>query len=1018
MDRKNATKPVDAPPRGGAWRRWPLRIAILLVLYTVLGFLVVPPIVRAVAASQLRKLLERDVKIEKVRFNPFTFVAEVDGLAITDPDGEELLAWKQVRVDFQFTSIFHGPWRVREITIIGPAVRAQINPDYSFNFSDLIEKFGSSDESDADREEPAPMPLLVIDSLEIRDGTATYADLTASTPFRLRIHPVNLRAPDFSTVPGHTNNFDLQGATDAGGQFSFAGSLLLTPPEIHGRFDLQGLNLTNFTALYQDFARFQVRDGAIALATEPHLRLSSSNRLAQIKNTRFALRDLKVGLPDATENLAELDALTVEVPSADAWQREAHVRGVLIDGVRLAVHREPNRQIELIEAAKPTETTHAAPGSAQLVFTAFTNAIALFSGNTNVGVARLDAFVLTNAAVNVLDDVPTPPVRATVSDIALTVRNVSTLPDAAPTARLSLVWQTNGPLAVELTAKVNPPTLEVAIDLERWDLSVADAYLADFARARLDQAELSINGRARLEVPDGAEPSGGFEGEVHLANLKTLHHTNDAGLLGWDALSVRGIKANLHPLGATIDQIEVVSPILWGILHPNGTVNLLTAANITNSVVTAGASTNGTPASDNAPPADASPAAPAAAASPPTLPPVYIATLLLTNGVLHLADEMSEPHARITVNPLNVVLRHLSTTNLQSGDFEISGKFEPAGTFKIDGAVRPLDGPEPTWVTLITQWIDLAPTSPYVQRFLGFELDRGAVSTDLRYTVTQRQLQGTNNVVLDQFTLGRQVESPDAFKLPIKLGLKILQDREGRINLTVPVEGSLDDPQFNLGQVISGAFANLFTKVLISPFSILGGLVGGGDQEELDRVEFEPGESNLDARRLAQVGKIEKILHERPALALELLGTADPDRDGEAIRQARLAAMTPTTPAPQPETQPAAPGESVQSGEPAYTDAAPPDDDDYARNLERRFLEAWKATMDAAALEAKEDQAETTPAPVIEITQDDLRQLAQQRAEAVRAAILESGRIQADRVTIQELAGPPPRGIEVRLSLQ
>jgi hypothetical protein len=906
----------------------------------------------------------------------------------------------------------------------GPIERHQRNPDYSFNFSDLIEKFGSSDESDADPEEPAPMPLLVIDSLEIRDAAATYADLTASTPFRLRIHPVNLRAPDFSTVPGHTNTFDLQGATDAGGQFSFAGSLLLTPPEIHGRFDLQGLNLTNFAALYQDFARFQVRDGAIALATEPHLRLSSSNRLAQIKNTRFALRDLKVGLPDATENLAELDALTVEVPSADAWQREAHVRDVLVDGVRLAVHREPNRQIELIEAAKPTETTHAAPGSAQLVFTAFTNAIALFSGNTNVGVARLDTFVLTNAAVHVLDDVPTPPVHATVSDIALTVRNVSTLPDAAPTARLSLLWQTNGPLAVELTAKVNPPTLEVAIDLERWDLSVADAYLADFARARLDQAELSIHGRARLEVPAGAEPSGGFEGEVHLANLNTRHHTNDAGLLGWDALSVRGIKANLHPLGATIDQIEVVSPQLWGILHPDGTVNLLTAGNITNAMVTPSASAAGTPPPDSAPAPDAPPTTPAepAGTTPPSLPPVYIATVLLTNGILHLADEMSEPDARITINPLNVLLRHLSTTNLQSGDFQISGKFEPAGTFKIDGAVRPLDGPEPTWVELTTQGIDLAPTGPYVQRFLGFELARGAVSTDLRYTVTQRRLQGTNNVVLDQFTLGRQVESPDAFKLPIKLGLKILQDREGRINLTVPVEGSLDDPQFNLGQVISGAFANLFTKVLTSPFSILGGLVGGGDQEELDRVQFEPGESTLDTRRLDQVGKIEKILHERPALALELLGTADPDRDGEAIRQARLAALTPPQPVPQPEaqpeTQPVAPGESVQSSEPADSNAAPPDDDDYARNLERRFLDARKAAMNAAALEAKEGQAETAPAPVIEITEDDLRQLAQQRAEAVRTVILESGRIQADRVTIQELAGPPPRGTEVRLSLQ
>ena len=705
---------TNPPAQRRHWRRWILRIGIALLVYTVLGFLVIPLIVRSIAVSQLRKLLDREVVIEKVRLNPYSFAAEVDGFSVKDPDGEPLLAWQHVRVDFQFTSIFHGPWRIREISVVQPAIRAQINPDYTYNFSDLIEKFSQPSEPEGSSNEPGALPAVVIDHFEIRDAGATYADLTTPTPFRLRVHPVNLRATAFSTAPGHTNAFELRGATDASGPFSFTGSFLLTPPEVLGQFNLDGLNLTNFAALYQDFVLFRIHDGSIALSTEAHIRHSSSNRLAQATNTRFTLQSLKVGLRDATGNLAELDQLSVLAPSAEAWEREAHVREVLIDGVRLEVHRRPDATFEFLDAAKPIETTNATPASARLAITAFTNVLAMFSGNTNIGSARLDSFLLTNTAIHFLDESTAEPVRATVSDITASVQNVTTLPDAAPTARISLTWQTNGTLALEAQAKTTPPTLDVAVDLENWDLAVGDAYLRDFANARLEQLALSLRSRAHLEAPHGAEPSGQLEAEIRLSGLKTTHGSNNANLLLWDNLSIRGIKANLHPVEASIDQIQLDSPQLWASLHADGTVNLLTAANVTNAVVAPSSSPDDTTPPDTSPSfPDSSPTPPAEpGASTAGLPPVYIASLVLTNAALHLSDQWTEPNARITVSPLHGVLSQLSTTNLQSGDFRFAGNLEPAGSFTIEGQVRPLDGPETTRVELLSEGIDLTPTDP------------------------------------------------------------------------------------------------------------------------------------------------------------------------------------------------------------------------------------------------------------------------------------------------------------------
>ena len=51
-----------------------------MLAYTLLGFLILPPIIRAVAVKQLSKQLERDVSIEKVKLNPYTLSATIRGL--------------------------------------------------------------------------------------------------------------------------------------------------------------------------------------------------------------------------------------------------------------------------------------------------------------------------------------------------------------------------------------------------------------------------------------------------------------------------------------------------------------------------------------------------------------------------------------------------------------------------------------------------------------------------------------------------------------------------------------------------------------------------------------------------------------------------------------------------------------------------------------------------------------------------------------------------------------------------
>ena len=116
----------------------------LLLVYAVAGFLILTPIIRSVAVTQLSRQLDREVSIEQVKINPFACSTTVRGLLIKDRDGEPFISWDEVYVNFQFSSLFGHAWVFKEISTSKPFLRVQMNRDYTFNFSDLIAKFATN----------------------------------------------------------------------------------------------------------------------------------------------------------------------------------------------------------------------------------------------------------------------------------------------------------------------------------------------------------------------------------------------------------------------------------------------------------------------------------------------------------------------------------------------------------------------------------------------------------------------------------------------------------------------------------------------------------------------------------------------------------------------------------------------------------------------------------------------------------------------------------------------------------
>jgi hypothetical protein len=94
--------------------------------------------------------------------------------------------------------------------------------------------------------------------------------------------------------------------------------------------------------------------------------------------------------------------------------------------------------------------------------------------------------------------------------------------------------------------------------------------------------------------------------------------------------------------------------------------------------------------------------------------------------------------------------------------------------------------------------LELSPLSPYAIKYAGYGIERGKLSVDLAYVVQpDGQLSASNRIVLNQLAFGEKVEGSTA-NLPVKLAVALLADKNGVIDIDLPVSGSLNDPQFSL----------------------------------------------------------------------------------------------------------------------------------------------------------------------------------------------------------------------------
>jgi hypothetical protein len=706
-----------------------------------------------------------------------------------------------------------------------------------------------------------------------------------------------------------------------------------------------------------------------------------------VKDGKLSVRDLAIGELGFPDPLVTIPVADVEGIQFDLEKRSVRVDKVHTADARFEAWMDVGGGVNLQSLFTPVgsggepvvEPAPAAKGAAPQPW-----------------VVAVDQVEIRNYQAKFEDRTLANPGYLDVEKLDVTVKDVQ-IPFKKPLpVELSMTLNRTGLVSIRGQAGVEPMTADLDLLLKDIGIRPFQAYLDRFANMDVRDGAVNLTGKIRYAKEHPKGPLLRFQGNLAVDRLSISNRTDFQEVLSWKTLAINRLALDVEPTAVKIGEVVWREPVVQVVVEPDGRLNL------SNLLVSSSADEARTEEKKN----DGRKSTAKSAS-----PAVTVDQVRLVKVAATFRDLSIEPPVKTGISDFSGTIKGLSSKQIARADVDLSGKIDKAAPLKISGKINPLSEDGFTDLVITLAGLDVTPAGPYSGRYAGYGLSKGKFSLNLKYKVSQKLLEAENLVSVDQLTFGQRVESPDATSLPVPLLVALLQDRNGLIEIDLPIRGDLNDPDFKYGKVVISTLLNLLGKVAASPFSLLGKLVpDGGNGEDLQFIQFEPGSAALAADEVKKLDVLEQALDERAGLRLDIKGTADAVLDGAALRKRKLTDRL-----------------VVMKRRERGKSAGP---EELSAEEEQRFvaelfdrLQAKQASV-AGKMPEPAEQKPLTAEEIrervlaeISVSAADLESLARERAEAVRDRLLESGRLANERVFVLDAGDAEPGHEKVRTQL-
>ena len=829
-------------------------VLIAIALYSVLGFLILPGVGLRIINQQLANYATVPARLDRLEFNPFSLELTLWGFRVGEP-GKEQVGFERLYTNLQADSLWTKALHLADVQLDKPKTELLFNKDGTLNLTQLF-KLPASEPTPSDPESK-PFPLR-IDNIKLADGYLHFTDMRPGEPIEFLYDSMDLELKNLSTLPDDNADMTLVAAGPAGGRIDWTGTLSLVPITSNGKLKVTDGKMKVWWPYVRDALPLALEDGVLNFSTDYSLNLSKETEMV-LSNASASIAPLKINAPDGRP-LVRLERLDISDTSVDLAKQQGVVGKINSQNLSTWAARDKDGQLywQTLFASQPEK---ASAKTDEVVTVEAPKAAPVAPGKPwEVLLKDVD---LRDYRVHLADKEPKTPVALDIGPLNLNLKNFDSLNRSPFTLNLDTGVGKQGKLTASGDVNLSPVSARLKVTSKDIDLRIAQAYIDPFIRLELRSGMLGSDLAVDLKSTEPLAFT--VAGRAQVDQLHTLDTLKNRDFLKWQKLVLEDVKYQ-HGDSLSLARVNFEKPYVRFMINDDRTTNI----------------------DDLLIPQPAGSTAAKSTASKEKPLGIHIGAIAINDGSANFADFSLTPNFQTAVQQLNGLIGTIDSRNPKPAPVNIAGKVDRYAPVTIKGSVNPFDPMASLDIATSFKRVELTTLTPYSGKFAGYRIRKGRLNLDLHYLITNGQLKAENKLVVEQLQLGEKVDSPDAVDLPIKLAIALLKDTDGKISIELPISGDLNNPQFSVMPIIWQTVRNLVLRAAQAPFKFIGGLINGGGAEDLGTVAFAPGSSELSPEAQKALTTLAQALKERPALRLEIEGTAAQSSDGPLIAKERL----------------------------------------------------------------------------------------------------------------------------------